>query len=191
MVLGFLVVMTGFTLFGSGTLLILNQLDSGLDALRQQSEASVALARVEHALAVMAAHLHGGEASQAATGGNVAAVRAEADWFAREGLAVLAAFLAGEDLALVEAAAKRLAALAGPGPEATPAQGEAAGALAILQDGVARARATLAADEAAVWARQEQLGRLGRWATALILGAGFARGGAWSPSSSTAVSGAG
>ncbi|NMA70955.1 MAG: hypothetical protein GX961_03445, partial [Firmicutes bacterium] len=92
MVLGFLVVMTGFTLFGSGTLLILNQLDSGLDALRQQSEASVALARVEHALAVMAAHLHGGEASQAATGGNVAAVRAEADWFAREGLAVLAAF---------------------------------------------------------------------------------------------------
>lgn len=173
MVLGFLVVMTGFTLFGSGTLLILNQLDSGLDALRQQSEASVALARVEHALAVMAAHLHGGEASQAATGGNVAAVRAEADWFAREGLAVLAAFLAGEDLALVEAAAKRLAALAGPGPEATPAQGEAAGALAILQDGVARARATLAADEAAVWARQEQLGRLGRWATALILGAGL------------------
>lgn len=173
MVLGFLVVMTGFTLFGSGTLLILNQLDSGLDALRQQSEASVALARVEHALAVMAAHLHGGEASQATTGGNVAAVRAEADWFAREGLAVLAAFLAGEDLALVEAAAKRLAALAGPGPEATPAQGEAAGALAILQDGVARARATLAADEAAVWARQEQLGRLGRWATALILGAGL------------------
>src|SRR5690606_24486717 len=155
------------------TLLILNQLDSGLDALRQQSEASVALARVEHALAVMAAHLHGGEASQAATGGNVAAVRAEADWFAQEGLAVLGAFLAGEDLALVEAAAKRLAALAGPGPEATPAQGEAAGALAILQDGVARGRATLAADEAAVWARQEQLGRLGRWATALILGAGL------------------
>lgn len=180
MIMGFTVVMMGFTLFGVGTLAILGQLSSGLDLLLQQSRASAALARVEQALVVMEADLQALQATsdlQAAL--NVSVFGAEAQWIAREGLEAIAPYLPEDQASRLEEAATRAASVVAElGQGATRARREAAlaagaDALEVLQGGAESARAALAQAEEALWARQVRLGRWGRWGTALILGVGL------------------
>lgn len=182
MIMGFIVVMTGFTLFGAGTLYLLDQLGSGLDLLRQQSRASAALARVERSLAVMAADLQARQSTSNRVDGAASSSSifgAEAEWIAQEGLAAIAPYLPAGQVLQMEEAARRAAALTGLGEDAAPVQrraalAEAGEALRLLQGGAEQAAGALAQAEGTLWARQERLGRLGRWGTAFILGVGLA-----------------